>query len=76
MLWQNFYKKEEIIFAVKDLVAYSLFAIGGPILWFVPLVKLVIDIIENYDKIKDTVVWKNRRAKNKEILFGDKDDDD
>lgn len=75
-LWRNFHKKDEIVITIEDLVNNGLFAIGGPILWLLPVFKFFIDLAENYGKVKSKVVWKNRRAKNKDILFGDSNDDD
>lgn len=76
LLYLNFFKKEEVTVKVEDLVSSSLVALAGPILWLIPIFKFGIDLIENYGKVKHRVLWKNKRAKNKEILFGDADDDD
>lgn len=76
LLFLQFYKKAEIELKVEDLVTSSLVALGGPILWLLPVFKFFIDLAENYGKVKSKVVWKNRRAKNKDILFGDSNDDD
>jgi hypothetical protein len=75
-LYLNFYKKEEIIIKVEDLTMLFLMAIAGFMLWLIPVVHLCIDIVKNYGNIKSVVLWSNKRAKNKEILFGDNDDDD
>ena len=75
LLFLQFYRKAEIELKVEDLVTSSIVALGGPILWLIPIFKFFIDLAENYGKVKHRVLWKNRRAKNKEILFGDNDDD-
>lgn len=74
-LYLNFFKKEELIIKVEDLTTLALFGIGGFLLWFVPLVHLGLAIMKNYGSIKSTVLWRNKRAKTKEILFGEDDDD-
>ena len=76
LLHLNFLKKEEITIKIEDLVTTSLTALAGPILWLVPVFKFCFDLVENYGKVRHVVLWKNRRAKNKEILFGDNNDDD
>ena len=75
ILYKNFFKKEELVIKVEDLTMLAFLAIGGFLLWFIPIVYLAIDIMKNYDNIKSTVLWKNKRAKNREILFGEDDDD-
>lgn len=75
-LYLNFVKKEELTIKIEDLTTLALFGIGGFLLWFVPLVHLGLAIVKNYGSIKSTVLWKNKRAKNREILFGEDDDDD
>ena len=74
LLFNNFVKKDEVIIRVEDLFASFMISLGGPILWLIPIGKFLIDLTENYGKVKHVVLWKNRRAKNKEILFGDNDD--
>ncbi len=72
-LYLNFFKKEELTIKIEDLTTLAFIGMGGFLLWFVPLVRLGLAIMDNYGSIKSTVLWKNKRAKNKEILFGDND---
>jgi hypothetical protein len=74
-LFRHYYQKAEIELTIEDVVAYFLISFGGAALWLIPIFYFFIDLAENYGRVKHTVIWKNKRAKNKEILFGDNDDD-
>lgn len=72
---RNFFKKEEIIIKIEDITSSLGLALAGPILYVIPIAKFLFDLAENYGKVKHKVLWRNRRAKNKDILFGDTDDE-
>jgi uncharacterized membrane protein len=71
LLFLQFYRKAEIELKVEDLVVSALLALVGPVLWLIPIFKFLIYLVESYGKVKSKVVWRNKRAKNKDILFGE-----
>jgi len=71
----NFIKKEEIIVTYNDVVCFFGYSMAGPLLFLIPVFKKAFEIMENYDTVKDKVVWRNRRAKTKQVLYGDPDDE-
>lgn len=74
-LWQDVIKKQEITITINDLGTSLVIACLGFLLWIIPIAAFLVDLSKNYGKIKYKVIWKNKRAKNREILFGDIDND-
>lgn len=71
VIYRNYFTKDEIVLTIESLANMFSIALLGFVLYLVPIFIFLLELYRNYDKIKAKVVWKNRRAKNKDILFGD-----
>ena len=67
-------KGREIEITVDDLVYNLKSAMLGPLLLFLVLVWFLEKIDNILKNKRDKVLWRNKRAKTKHILFGKKDD--
>lgn len=76
LLYKNYIAKSIIELKVKDVIGYFVASLLGPLLLLVPVGKGLVNFIEWIDDNHDRVVWQNRRANNKKILFGRVDDEE
>lgn len=73
VLYKNYVKKEDIVIRVSDIQFMAGLALAGPLLSLVPFFVTAAMIIDRINIDGSTIVWSNRRSKNRSILF-DKDD--
>lgn len=73
LMYKNYVKKEDIVIRVSDVQFMAGLALAGALLILVPFFVTAAMIINRIDVDYTTIVWSNRRSKNRRILF-DKDD--
>lgn len=71
LLYSNFIEKKEIEITLSIILRFLIISlIGGPLLsliWFMPI-WYMLETIYNINKSK--VIWRNKRARSKNVLFG------
>lgn len=70
LLYINYIKKQDIVLKVHDIIVNAVLSIAGPLLILVPIFVTTRKLIRWLDINEDTIIWKNKRSKNREILFG------